>query len=309
MATDALSGLCGVSMWPDTVTEFFEGCAECVADAAETNPIPCQYLNNLTNGAFNTDYGGYNSAGDLGFFGIGPSNPPIIADGTTAEDTEFWEQFWGWDPVTGITTLTPDGSLGVLPPISTLISGCSCGENNASSQDFYTFIEKYGVNHYVQTAEWKSKYLSNILEIEKKSKENCIEKYGVENVSQIKQIYDKIIKTKIETNQIIPEELLSEWDVYKRKIRKITNSNKKSLFENWNGLDYYDGENIRSCFSYSHTHRFYPTIDHKISVFYGFKNNIEPEIVGDIENLCITKRYLNCIKSKMIEAEFNKIIN
>jgi hypothetical protein len=172
-----------------------------------------------------------------------------------------------------------------------------------------TFIEKYGVNHYVQTAEWKSKYLSNILEIEKKRKETCIEKYGVENVSQIKQIYDKIIKTKIETNQIIPEELLSEWDVYKRKIRKITNSNKKSLFENWNGLDYYDGENIRSCFSYSHTHRFYPTIDHKISVFYGFKNNIEPEIVGDIENLCITKRYLNCIKSKMIEVEFNKIIN
>ena len=172
-----------------------------------------------------------------------------------------------------------------------------------------TFIEKYGVNHYVQTAEWKSKYLSNILEIEKKRKETCIEKYGVENVSQIKQIYDKIIKTKIETNQIIPEELLSEWDVYKRKIRKITNSNKKSLFENWNGLDYYDGENIRSCFSYSHTHRFYPTIDHKISVFYGFKNNIEPEIVGDIENLCITKRYLNCIKSKMIETEFNKIIN
>ena len=142
--TDALSGLCGLLMWPDTVTEFFEeGCAECVADAAETNPIPCQYLNNLTNGAFNTDYGGYNSAGDLGFFGIGPSDPPIIAEGTTAENTGFWEQFWGWDPLTGTTTLTPDGSLGVLPPISTLITGCSCGNTTGSSQDFYTFVEKF----------------------------------------------------------------------------------------------------------------------------------------------------------------------
>lgn len=172
-----------------------------------------------------------------------------------------------------------------------------------------TFVEKYGVQHYTQTDDWKSKYLSNILEIEKKRKETCIEKYGVENVTQIKQVYDKIIKTKIENNQIIPESLLSDWDVYRKKVRKITNSNKKSLFENWDGIDYYDNENIKSYFSYSHTHRFYPTIDHKISVFYGFRNNIDPAIVGDIENLRITKRYLNCIKNKMIEEEFNKIIN
>lgn len=169
-----------------------------------------------------------------------------------------------------------------------------------------TFIEKYGVDYYVQTDEWKSKYLSNILEIEKKRKETCIKRYGVENVSQIKQVYDKIIKTKIETNQIIPEELLSDWLVYKKKVRKITNYNKKYLFENWNDMDYYDNENIKSYFSYSHKHRFYPTIDHKISVFYGFTNKIDPEIIGDIENLCITKRYLNCIKNKMIEEEFDK---
>ena len=168
-----------------------------------------------------------------------------------------------------------------------------------------TFIAKYGFEHYSQTPEWKSKYLSKITEIEKKKKETCLEKYGVENVSQIKQVYDKIIKTKIILNQIIPEDLLSDWEIYKRKVRKITNSHKKILFENWNGLDYYDEENIKSYFSYSHTHRFYPTIDHKISVFYGFKNKIEPEIVGNIDNLCITKRYLNCIKNKMIEEEFN----
>lgn len=171
-----------------------------------------------------------------------------------------------------------------------------------------TFIEKYGVNHYSQTSDWKSKYLSNILEIGKKIRETCLEKYGVENVSQIKQVYDKIIKTKIENNQIIPESLLSDWDVYKKKVRKITNYNKKYLFENWDGLDYYDNENIKSYFSYSYTHRYYPTIDHKISVYYGFTNNIDPELIGGFDNLCITKRYLNSIKNKLIEKEFIKIV-
>ena len=168
-----------------------------------------------------------------------------------------------------------------------------------------TFLEKYGVDSFSKTDDWKSKYLSKINEIELKKKETCLKKYGVENVTHVKEVYDKIIKTKIQNNQIIPYDELSDWEVYKRKVRRITNSNKKNLMESWNGLDYYDNEEIKSNFFLSHTHRFYPTIDHKISVFYGFNNNIEPEIIGNIENLCITKRYLNCIKNKLIESEFN----
>jgi hypothetical protein len=168
-----------------------------------------------------------------------------------------------------------------------------------------TFLEKYGVDSFSKTDDWKSKYLSKINEIELKKKETCLKKYGVENVTHVKEVYDKIIKTKIQNNQIIPYDKLTDWEVYKRKVRRITNSNKKNLMESWNGLDYYDNEEIKSNFFLSHTHRFYPTIDHKISVFYGFNNNIEPEIIGNIENLCITKRYLNCIKNKLIESEFN----
>jgi hypothetical protein len=168
-----------------------------------------------------------------------------------------------------------------------------------------TFSEKYGVDSFSKTDDWKSKYLSKINEIQSKKRETCLEKYGVENVSQIKEVYDKIIKNKIENNQIIPDDKLTDWVVYRRKVRRITNSNKKKLMENWNGFDYYDNEEIRANFFYSHTHRFYPTIDHKVSVFYGFNNNIEPETIGNIENLCITKRFLNCIKNKLIESEFN----
>jgi hypothetical protein len=42
---------------------------------------------------------------------------------------------------------------------------------------------------------------------------------------------------------------------------------------------------------------YYPTIDHKISIFEGFHKNIPPYIIGGIENLCITKRKINLLKS------------
>ena len=48
---------------------------------------------------------------------------------------------------------------------------------------------------------------------------------------------------------------------------------------------FYDNELIIGYFSYTHTHRFYPTIDHKISTYYGFKNNISPLEIADIHNL------------------------
>ena len=63
-----------------------------------------------------------------------------------------------------------------------------------------TFLKKYGVDSFSKTNDWKSKYLSKISEIQSKKKETCLEKYGVENVSQIKEVYDKIIKTKIQNN-------------------------------------------------------------------------------------------------------------
>jgi len=69
------------------------------------------------------------------------------------------------------------------------------------------------------------------------------------------------------------------------------------LFENWDGYDYYDGEYIKNNFNLHGLDNNYPTIDHKISVSYGFKNNIEPEKIADISNLCITKKINNSKKS------------
>jgi hypothetical protein len=167
-----------------------------------------------------------------------------------------------------------------------------------------TFLERYGVEYVSQTDNWKSKYLSKLEEISNKKKMTCLERYGVENVSQVEHIYDKIIKSKVDNGQIIPIESISKWEIYKRKVKKITNKNKSNLYENWDGIDYYDGENILKYLSLSHSNRNYPTIDHKISLYFGFANNISPEIIGSIDNLCLTKRYINCMKGKLIEEEF-----
>ena len=166
------------------------------------------------------------------------------------------------------------------------------------------FIDKYGVDWYFKTIESKENNASKISSTENKRKTTCIEKYGVDNVSKVPEIYKKILSSKINNGYNIPTENMSEWEVYKSSVRNITNRNKKRLYEEWDGFDYYDDELIKGYLSYGHTHRFYPTIDHKISVIFGFINSIQPEEIGDISNLCITKRYINSMKGPIIEENF-----
>lgn len=90
----------------------------------------------------------------------------------------------------------------------------------------------------------------------------------------------------------------SKFKLYKTKIYRLTKKVKSQLLNMWNGLDYYDNENIQNNFNLPYYHKNYPTIDHKISIFDGFKNNIDPLIIADISNLCLTKRYINSKKSK-----------
>lgn len=169
-----------------------------------------------------------------------------------------------------------------------------------------TFLEKYGVDSPSKLESVKLDKLSRKDEIESIRKNTCLEKYGVDNVSKVKEIYKKIKNTKIENGTDIPNELLSDWELYKKDVRKITNRNKKILYENWDGSDYYDNEIIKGYLSYSHVHRFYPTIDHKISVYFGFLNGIKAFELGSLNNLCITKRYINSMKNSMIETEFTE---
>ena len=167
-----------------------------------------------------------------------------------------------------------------------------------------TFIEKYGVDSYSKTDDWKLKYSMNKEIIREKIIKTCMQKYGVDNVFKHSEFIDKSRLTKELMGNIVPDSLMDDWNLYKRKVRKLTNRNKRKLYEEWNGLDYYDQEKIIGNLSLSPTNGLYPTLDHKISTIYGFLNDISFEDISDISNLCITKRYINSSKSGRIEVEF-----
>jgi hypothetical protein len=162
-----------------------------------------------------------------------------------------------------------------------------------------TCLEKYGTEYVIQSEYSKEK-----------SKETLIERYGIDHPMEYNEFrfkgVEKANKTKIDRGFIIPEELLSDWDKYRRLVRKLTSRNKKILFENWDGFDFYDGEYIKNNFKHDHSGPLYPTIDHKISVINGFKDNIDPETISSIENLCITKKTNNSSKSFLNEKEFKQ---
>lgn len=91
----------------------------------------------------------------------------------------------------------------------------------------------------------------------------------------------------------------------------MTNINirKYKFKENWNGLDYYDNEYIKDNYSlYDRNDENYPNIDHKISVIFGFKNNISAEEISQIDNLCFTKRKHNMAKLFRTESEYMKLL-
>ena len=190
-----------------------------------------------------------------------------------------------------------------------------------------TNLEKYGTENPSNNQDVKNKRIetNNKLygadhpmknnEIVLKKKKTNLERYGDENYTnpekrmKTKEIrygdpyyfnVEKGKETKLKKGLIVPNEKLTEWEIYKKLVKNITNKYKKELFENWDGHDYYDNEYIKGNLNLKPIDRFYPTIDHKTSIHYGFINNIPPETIGDISNLCITKKYINSSKRNKI---------
>jgi len=165
--------------------------------------------------------------------------------------------------------------------------------------------EKYGVDYHTQSDNFKEKSKITNMErygtdnaaqselIKNKMKETCLKKYGVDNYNKSKQSKDYRIKMGTK----IPDELKTDYEKYLFEVRFLTNNIKKILFKNWNGYDYYDNKYIKENLKLNFRDRNYPTLDHKISIYYGFLNNILPKIIGGYDNLCITKRYINSSKN------------
>lgn len=184
-----------------------------------------------------------------------------------------------------------------------------------------TFNEKYGVNHQMEIKEVKDKIKKTCLErygvdhpskseeIKKRTIENTIKKYGVEYTLKLpgEQLRRKI--TRIKNGNQIPDNMLTEYEFYRKCVDNISDRLKPELLKIWNGYDYYDNEYIKENYLLTPNDSNYPTIDHKTSILYGFLNNIQPEEISEIENLCITKKAINSSKRSLTEEAFRTITN
>jgi len=147
-----------------------------------------------------------------------------------------------------------------------------------------TMNKKYGVDYYVLHRDFLDK-----------SKETSVRNYGVDHPMKLKDEVKKRLNKKgldFETD---------EFRIYRSKVDYLTRKIKNQLLDSWDGFDYYDGEYIYDNFSLVGQHGDYPTVDHKISVHYGFINNIDPEEISSLENLCLTKRRINSKKNSKID--------
>ena len=119
-----------------------------------------------------------------------------------------------------------------------------------------------------------------------------------------KNVLRKALKTKIKNGYCINESEKLSFEYYSFIVRLETKKHIKLLFKNWDGFDYYTKEKLitnkefRQVNPGIHTslNPLQPTVDHRISIFEGFKKKMNPFKIGHINNLCICSRKLNIDK-------------
>lgn len=140
-------------------------------------------------------------------------------------------------------------------------------------------IKKYGVPYYVQTDEFKNK-----------SKLTCLKKYNETNYSKTKEFKDFLLKSGLKRSP----ESLSKLQTYYREVKKYTkisyNLHKKFLSENYKRSTNYH-------------------LDHIYSIIDGFRNNIDPKIIGSICNLQLIPSTINLQKNEESWISLEKLIN
>ncbi len=122
--------------------------------------------------------------------------------------------------------------------------------------------------------------------------------------TELNEKYKKQYETNINAKNWIPKKYKTEYELYRENVHKETNKWINKLYENWNGRDYYTDAILTTTKEYKkiypnkhpNSNKNQPTIDHMISIQFGFINKIPIERIGNIKNLCITSRYNNSKK-------------
>jgi hypothetical protein len=183
-----------------------------------------------------------------------------------------------------------------------------------------TNLEKYGAEHHMKSSIFMEKFKENNIKIfgvdnvsklddvKIKKKSTFQKNYGIDHIFSSNVLKGLYFKEKYGYDPYLPNELKSEFKKYKDEVWKITNRYKKELIFNWSGYDYYDNLYIKENYKLNYNDNSYPSIDHKISIYDGFINKIDPFVIGDINNLCITKRSINRNKGILSEDAFKDLL-
>jgi len=176
-----------------------------------------------------------------------------------------------------------------------------------------TMIEKYGVEHSFHNDAIKQKALNTWIKkygvdnpfksnnIKEKIKEVLKDRYGVDNSSKINPIkrINAIMKTKIERGWVIPDEFLSDYQIYRKKVKRLTETTYKEYKNIINPNNLERVTNGKNGFQ----------LDHKYSIIEGFLNNVEPEIISHHCNLQMLEWDNNRTKSKKCDIDLEQLKN
>lgn len=176
-----------------------------------------------------------------------------------------------------------------------------------------TMIKKYGVEHSFHSDAIKQKALNTWIKkygvdnpfkshsIKEKIKQVLKDKYGVNNSANINS-ENRIgngIKTKIERGWIIPDDFLSDYQIYRKKVKRLTETTYKMYKNIINPNNLERVTNGKVGFQ----------LDHKYSIIEGFLNNVEPEIISHHCNLQMIEWSSNRTKSKRCDIDLEQLKN
>ena len=189
--------------------------------------------------------------------------------------------------------------------------GYTMQSDELSNKMRQTMMERYGVEHAFQNENSRQKAINTWIkkyavdnpykakEVKEKIKGVLLERYGVDNACNInaKSRIENAIKTKIENGLIIPDEFLSDYQKYRKQVKKLTEKTYKKYKDSINPNNFKRVTNGNIGYQ----------LDHRYSVFNGFLNNVDPKIISNRHNLQMLEWSENRRKSKDCSISLNEL--
>jgi len=173
----------------------------------------------------------------------------------------------------------------------------SCGEEHNFSKNS-TSRKKWEENLF------KNEGIINVWQrdsVKEKCKKTHIKNLGVENPSQSILIKKKVRNTFVEKGLWTPFKELTEFQIYRYNVWQITMNNVRKYQSNL--------LKFRKEFNKNKIYKEKLAIDHKYSIFDGFKYKISPEIIGSIVNIQLLTVSENSSKNSESHITLQKLLN